>query len=82
MGINPRINLKDLPLEGPNDLEILPQMDVTDTAPFPTGGYNRYRTTFPGKIHYHRRRGRAHSQGAASEPRNNSVCKIHRARTG
>lgn len=48
-GMNQRINLKDISLERRDDLELLWETDVTEMAPFRTGGYDLYRTTLPGK---------------------------------
>lgn len=65
--MNTRINLNDLLLEILYDLELLPKTYVTDTAPFRTGEYYLYRTSLPGEIHYHRRRGRRGRVGNASQ---------------
>lgn len=67
-GINPRINFNNLPLEHWHDLDLLPETDVTDTAPFSTRVYDTYWTTFPGEVHDDRRRGRTNRPGASSKP--------------
>lgn len=66
-GMNPRINLIDMHLELRDNLQLLPETDVTDKAPFRTGGYDRYRTTLPREMHDHRRRGRT-GGGTPNQP--------------
>lgn len=68
LGINPRINLNEIPLERGDDLELLLETDVNNTPPFRTVGYDRYRKMITAKIHDHHRRGRMKRADAASEP--------------
>lgn len=56
--MNPRINLNDLALERRDNLDLLPETDVTDTAPFRASENERYWTTLPGEIHDNHLRGR------------------------
>lgn len=76
-GMNPRINVKGIPLERRDGLELLPEMNATDTAPLPSEGYDRYQTTFLGKIHDHHQRGRTDRPEATSVTPTSSVSRIH-----
>lgn len=67
-GMNPHINFNYLPLEIQDDLQLLPETDVTDTTSFRTGGNDLYLTTVSGDINDHRRRRRTYRPGAASKP--------------
>lgn len=66
--MKPRINMNYLPLELRYDLGLLSETDVTYTAPPHTGGYGRYRTTFPWDIYDHLLRGTTCRAVVASEP--------------
>lgn len=56
--INQLVNLNNVPLERRDDVELLPETDVTYKDTFGPGGYGRYRTMLSGEIYDHRGRGR------------------------